>query len=155
MTKMFKKVSSVDLYSGVGTDLIIGKTSETIDINIQESHRMNMNQQPMPSQASTKISEGLQIVQREVGQALAARFDIFYDDEYTVEGGYTVHVPAEIYVINHPEKDYEPSIFISSLDDPETVVTINPAPIQSGHSSRSCTFNLPDGISVPFRLMLL
>lgn len=155
MTKIFKKLSATAVHVGTAVDLIIGKTSETIGIQVEESYRMNMQQRPLPSLASTKISEGLQIIQREADHGPATRFDIFYSDALSAEGGYTVHVPAKIYVINHPEKEYTPSVFLSSLDDPESVVTISPEPTHPGKSSRSCAFSLPDGISVPFRLMLL
>lgn len=159
MTKIFKKVSAVAIHTGSGVDLIIGKTSEKIGVHVQESYGMNIKQQSTPSYATTKISEGLQIIQREVGQQLAAQFDIFYNSKHSAEGGLIVSEPAKKYVVNHTLTAYIPSVFLTPADDPELVVQVVPVlnTLESdAHivDARSFSFILPYNVSVPFKLSI-
>lgn len=159
MNNIFKKLSSASINSGTEVDLIVGKAYEVISTHIEESYMIDVEQHSTPSHATTTIREGLQIVQREVGQKLAAQADIVYDCSLVSDGGYLISEPARVYVVNHTFSSYTPSVFLSPADDPELVVQVFPslntiASTSMTTGTRSFSFSLPDTISVPFKLAI-
>jgi len=159
MNNIFKKLSSASINAGTEVDLIVGKASEVIATHIEENYMIDVEQSSSPSHAATTIREGLHIVQREVGQKLAAQLDIIYDATQAPDEGYLISEPARLYVVNYTHSSLTPSVFLSPADNPELVVSAAPALNTIASNSmttgtRSFSFSLPDSISVPFKLSI-